>query len=66
MWDFSELLTEDSDAEGDNDIEGNNDIEKANIQHNFHNSLIDFHEKHSMFGDEKNIFAYSDDQIFYS
>lgn len=60
MWDFSELLTEDSDAEGDNDIED------ANFQYSFHNSLINFHEKHSMFGDEKNVFAYSDDQIFYS
>lgn len=60
MWDFSELLADDSGEEGDNDIE------KANFQYSFHNSLINFHEKHSMFGDEKNIFAYSDDQIFYS
>ena len=61
MWDFSELLTDISDTEGDDKV-----IEEANFQYSFHNSLIDFHEKHSLFGDEKNIFAYSDDQIFYS
>ena len=56
------MLTDISDAEA----AGDKVIEEANFQYSFHNSLIDFHEKHSMFGDEKNIFAYSDDQIFYS